>query len=132
MTDAQWDDLRLPISLAFFFHNSSVGRVVAVYPSPAGPIESLLPLDAWQELAAANPGLQEMTPDVEALLVNRVRPNGEYYHVGIDECYKLVGILRTNWHGLSGGAPMWEKIDAFCADLRQRSDGERGGAGWPT
>ena len=38
-----------------------------------GPTESLLELDAWQALEAANPVLAQMEPDVEALLVNRAR-----------------------------------------------------------
>jgi hypothetical protein len=121
MTDAQWEDLHLPISLAFFFHSSAASRVVAVYPSPAGPTESLLPLESWQELAAENPCLQEMEPDVEALLVNRVKPACDHYRVGIDECYKLVGILRTNWHGLSGGAQLWEEVGGFFDKLKERS-----------
>ncbi len=36
---------------------STEGRVVAYYPSPAGPTESLLELDAWSELERANPVL---------------------------------------------------------------------------
>src|SRR5215813_6523736 len=44
MTDAQWEGLLIPIQLAFFFHSSQMGRVVALYPSPAGPIESSLDL----------------------------------------------------------------------------------------
>src|SRR5689334_1378864 len=33
LTDAQWEGLHVPISLAFFFHSSPAGRVVALYPS---------------------------------------------------------------------------------------------------
>ena len=55
LSDAQWDELQIPVRIAFFFFNSALGRVVAFYPSPAGATESLLPLDAWQELVAANP-----------------------------------------------------------------------------
>ena len=43
MTDAQWESLILPINLAFFFHSSVEGRTIALYPSPAGAVESLLP-----------------------------------------------------------------------------------------
>ena len=42
------------MSVAFFFFNSSLGRVAAFYPSPAGATESLLPLDAWDDLVASN------------------------------------------------------------------------------
>jgi hypothetical protein len=46
ITDAEWAALRLPIDLAFFVHSSTVARIVAFYPSPAGCTESLLNLDA--------------------------------------------------------------------------------------
>jgi hypothetical protein len=45
MTDAQWDGLMVPIEMAFFFHSTPHGRMIALYPSPAGPTESLLTLD---------------------------------------------------------------------------------------
>src|SRR5436305_4403495 len=44
ISDAQWASLSLPIQLAFFFESSVAGRVIAMYPSPAGATESLLPL----------------------------------------------------------------------------------------
>src|SRR5262249_33166577 len=47
LTDAQWEGLLIPIQLAFFFHSSPAGRVIALYPSPAGPTESLLDLAIW-------------------------------------------------------------------------------------
>jgi len=126
MTDAQWDGLRLPVNLAFFLHNSAAGRVAAVYPSPAGATEALPDMDAWQGLAAGNPVLAELEPDVEALLVNRVAQAREYYRVGIDECYKLVGLLRMHWSGFSGGTVVWEEVARFFTDLKRRS--EAGGA----
>ena len=125
MTDARWEDLHIPINLAFFFHSTPAGRVVALYPSPAGATESLLPLEAWRGLAADNPFLGELEPDVEALLVNRVGPAPDYYRVPIDECYKLVGLIRTHWRGLSGGKELWEVIGRFFAGLKERSG--RGG-----
>jgi hypothetical protein len=126
MTDAQWDDLCVPISLAFFFHSSAAGRVVALYPSPAGAMESLLTLEGWQELSDVNPILRELEPDVEALLVNRVGEARAYYRVPIDKCYRLVGLIRSTWRGLSGGAEVWEVVGRFFAELERRSepDGE--------
>src|SRR5271156_4634252 len=47
MTDAQWDSLLIPISLAFFVESSPEHRVLAMYPSPAGSTESMLPLESW-------------------------------------------------------------------------------------
>ena len=120
ISDLQWDDLLIPISLAFFTYSSAAGRVVALYPGPAGASESSLRLDAWDEIAAANPELLKLRPDVEALLVNRVGAAREYFIVPIDECYKLVGIIRTRWSGLSGGAAVWGEIAKFFDGLRRR------------
>ncbi len=102
MSDAQWDDLAIPISLAFFSYSTPAKRVIALYPGPAGAAESLLRLDAWTELTAANPELRDLQPDVEALLVNRVGAAREYLLVPIDECYRLVGLIRLHWRGLAG------------------------------
>ena len=55
MTDAQWENLYMPINMAFFFQSSVEGKVVALYPSPAGAVESLLSLDAWNEIVQENP-----------------------------------------------------------------------------
>ena len=126
MTDAQWDALLIPISMAFFFYSSAAGKVISLYPSPAGATESLLDFESWDEILQSNPVLKEMEPDTEALLVNRVGGASEYYLLPIDECYKLVGLIRTNWHGLSGGAQMWEAIGKFFAELKERAVPERG------
>jgi hypothetical protein len=122
MTDLQWSGLGIPISLAFFFHNTSAGRVMAMYPSPAGATESLLALDAWQDLLRENPVLRELEPDVETLLINRVGSTREYYLAPIDECYKLVGLIRTHWRGLSGGTEVWRHIGDFFRSLREHAE----------
>lgn len=121
LTDVQWNNLLLPIQLAFFFNSTPDGKVVALYPSPAGAMESLLTLESWEEIARENPILQKMESDVEALLVNRVREKREYFIAPIDECYKLVGLIRANWRGLSGGAEVWQKIEEFFDVLKRRS-----------
>ena len=72
MTDSQWDGLMMPINMAFFFKSTPQGRVIALYPSPAGATESLLSFDTWDEIENENPVLLEMEADVEALLVNRI------------------------------------------------------------
>jgi hypothetical protein len=120
MTDRQWESLHLPINLAFFYHSTPAERVIAMFPSPAGATESLLTLEAWQDLAKANPILTELEPDVEALLVYRIGDTYEYYRVPIDECFKLVGLIRTHWRGLSGGTQVWRELAQFFAALKSR------------
>lgn len=130
MTDAQWDTLIIPINLAFFFRSSIENRTIAYYPSPAGAVESMLPLDTWNSIIENNPILKQMHSDIEALLVNRIRRPGNsagYYIAPIDQCYRLVGLIRANWKGLSGGAEVWEEIDRFFADLRARAEVVTGG-----
>lgn len=120
LSDAEWDAFGVPIGLAFFFFSTAEGRVLGFYPGPAGPTESLLDLRAWSGLVAANPVLEALEPDVEALLVNRVNDAREYYLAPIDRCYALVGLIRTHWRGVSGGNRAWKAIDGFVADLRER------------
>ncbi|PWT80660.1 MAG: hypothetical protein C5B44_05035 [Acidobacteria bacterium] len=121
LTDAQWESLLIPINMAFFFKNSAAKKVVVLYPSPAGATESLLDFESWQDIVEQNPVLQEMEPDTEALLVNRIQKVPDHFIVPIDECYKLVGLIRTKWKGLAGGTEVWEAINKFFADLKSRS-----------
>ncbi len=121
MSDAQWESLRIPVDMAFFFHSAPAERVVAFYPSPMGPTESLLKLSAWEELERANPVLKEIERDVEALLVNRARGAREHFLVPMDKCYSLVGLIRMHWRGFSGGQEVWEALEQFFEELRRRS-----------
>jgi hypothetical protein len=122
ITDSQWDDLMIPISLAFFTFSTPLQKMVALYPGAAGAAESLLPLDSWPNLVANNPELRFLKPDVEALLVNRVGASREYFITPIDECYKLVGLIRVYWRGLSGGALVWGEIARFFDELRRKGN----------
>jgi len=121
LDDVMWADLRLPVDMAFFFHSSQAERVMAYYPSPMGPTESLLGLEGWQRLETANPVLRTLEPDVEALLVNRVRGARQQWIVPIDECYALVGLIRTSWRGLTGGGEVWKAIAGRFEELDRRS-----------
>jgi hypothetical protein len=121
MSHGQWDDLAIPVGVAFFFSHSTLDKVVAFYPSPAGATESELPLDAWDGIVAANPRLSELRPDVEALLLRRQGDDIECYLVPIDACYELVGHLRKLWRGFDGGAEVHAQLDSFFAAIAARS-----------
>jgi hypothetical protein len=125
LADLQWESLMIPIGLAFIFKDGA-GKLVALYPSPAGPTESLLDVAAWEEIELENHVLREMRPCVEALLVNRLGAAREYFIAPIDECFKLAGLVRANWRGLSGGAEMWKLIEQFFAGLKMRSGASAG------
>jgi hypothetical protein len=118
LADETWEALKLPVNMAFFLHSTPVGRIVALYPSPAGATEALISLDAWSMVADDNPVLRDFEPDVEALLVNRVGPVRECYRVGIDRCYKLVGLIRMHWRGFTGGPLVWDEVGRFFGGLK--------------
>jgi len=122
LTDIQWEALQIPVGIAFFFENSQMGQSVAFYPGPAGATESLLPLDTWAEIVAANPLLQTMAPDIEALLVYRPREGGmRCFLVPIDVPYELVGIIRRDWKGFDGGREAWTAINGFFDHLAEQA-----------
>jgi hypothetical protein len=118
-TAMEWDAMMLPINLAFFLRQSAE-KVLVLYPSPAGVMESLIELPAWNELFAEHHSLSEVQPEVEALLVNRIGDQNAYFIVPIDAAYRLVGLIRTKWRGLSGGPEVWTAIaEFFAASERQ-------------
>jgi hypothetical protein len=124
----RWDELQIPVGLAFLFTNSTVDRTVAFYPSPAGATESDLPLTAWAAIVAANPELSVLEPDVEALLIRApggpLRPGLDEFDchlVPVDACYELVGLLRRTWRGFDGGQEARDVLARFFATLVARS-----------
>ena len=127
ISDLAWEQLRVPVDIAFFFHSSAEQRVLAYYPGPMGPTESQLQLSSWRELEQANPILTELAADVEALMVNRARGARRQWLVPLDECYALVGLIRTRWRGLTGGSEVWQQIDGFFEALDGRARSATGG-----
>ena len=83
---SEWDDLQIPVGLAFFLNSSQRGEVSGFYPSPAGATECLLDLQAWARLAEAHPLLHAAEHDVEAVLICRNQAGVEYFIVPIDAC----------------------------------------------
>jgi len=121
LPDELWAALKIPIGLAFFLRHGATGRVVALYPSPAGATECELELEAWDALVEENPVLAGLEPDAEALLVNRIAEAPEHAIAPIDECYRLVGLIKASWEGISGGQAVEQAIQGFFADLRGRA-----------
>jgi hypothetical protein len=120
----QYDELEIPVGLAFLFCNSVLGRVVAFYPGPAGATESELPLAAWSRIVDANPELGVLRPDVEALLIRGTEQGRHEFSchvVPIDTCYELVGQLRRLWRGFDGGTEVRRAMDEFFAAVAERA-----------
>jgi hypothetical protein len=126
MSDVQWDELSIPINMAFFCRAGEAMEPSAFYPSPAGATQAHIDLHSWQQIVEQNPSLQRMEADVEALLVNRVTRPYEYYIVPIDECYRLIGLIRTKWRGFSGGKDVWQAIAEFFVSLRKHAIRSKG------
>jgi hypothetical protein len=118
---AEWDELQIPVGLAFFLYSSQRGEVSGFYPSPAGATECMLDLQAWARLAEAHPLLNAPEHDVEAVLICRSGSAVEYFVVPIDACYELAGRMRMLWKGFDGGTEARESIDAFLAGVRSRA-----------
>lgn len=148
ISDVHWDGLGIPIGMAYFCVPDGGGTPRVFYPSPAGAMESLLSMESWSEIAKGCMEVREMEPEVEALLVIRLgyagplgalaRSSGsdnmgraaEYYIAPIDECYRLVGLIRSNWRGFSGGEALWQGIGDFFASLKSRAIRTERPAGW--
>lgn len=130
LSEADWAALEVPVRLAFVFFHSSLGRWVAVYPSPAGATESELSLERWDEVMGSRRLIERIEPDVEALLVYGRRGEGfEAFLAPIDACYDLVGRIRRRWRGFDGGDEARAEIESFFTGLRRQSRSIAAGGG---
>jgi hypothetical protein len=120
LSDELWADLMIPVNMAFFVFSSVQNGIVVYYPAAAGVTESKLKMEAGN-LAALNPWLNNLTLDVEALLVNRL-DEPEYFIVPIDCCYKLIGIIPSNWKGISGGREVHDATRKFFNELKEKTN----------
>ena len=126
VTAAQWEALQVPVGTIFVLFNSSIGRTVAFYPSPAGATESALSLAAWRDIEQSNSWLRAAVPDVEAVLIRKDRTEAEKdegFIVPIDACYDLVGRIRMHWSGFDGGLVVRDEVDRFFREVAARSAG---------
>jgi hypothetical protein len=119
LDDDLWAKFQIPIGLAFFMLRERGQGVLGLYPSPAGATESELELPAWDELVAANPVLEGLEAEVEALIVDRMSEPPQHAIVPIDRCYELVGMIKSRWEGISGGRAIDDAVAEFFASLRR-------------
>ncbi|MFF4101980.1 DUF5947 family protein [Streptomyces sp. NPDC001903] len=119
--EGAWEQLQIPVGVAFFFRNAALDRLVALYPSPAGATESELDPATWQNVLGGGALAALLEPDVEALLLRRTEGRTECYLVPIDICYELVGRMRLLWQGFDGGAEARAALNAFFAQVERRA-----------
>ncbi|MFJ3639372.1 DUF5947 family protein [Streptomyces sp. NPDC090108] len=112
--------LGVPVGLVFFVPRDD-GTVTAEGPSPAGAMRWEVDAAAWRQLTESFPRLASVAPDVEALLVNTVHGQDHHWIVPVDDCYRMVAVVRREWRGLSGGGQVWPAVERFFEDLTERS-----------
>ncbi|MEV4442463.1 DUF5947 family protein [Streptomyces sp. NPDC049577] len=123
--DHLWASLGIPVGLAFFVREAATGETAVAYPSPLGAPRATVAPAVWAELAGGHPAVAGLAGDVEALLVHRGDVHrgegragpGEHWIVPLDDCYRLVGVVRTHWKGLTGGPEARSEIERFFAEL---------------
>lgn len=111
--------LGVPVGLVFFVPRAD-GTVTAEGPSPAGAMRWEVDAAAWKQLAGTCPQLAGVEPEVEALLVNTVHGLDHHWIVPIDDCYRMVAVVRREWRGLSGGGRVWPAVERFFEELTER------------
>jgi hypothetical protein len=120
MADEIWSSFQIPIGLAFLMRSSVSGGSCPL-PEPVGATESELDLAAWDALCEANPILDQMEPDAEALIVNRTGEEHQYAIVPVDQCYRMVGLIKSRWEGITGGRGVEEAVGEFFERVRARA-----------
>jgi hypothetical protein len=120
--------MSVPVGLVFLVPQPD-GAVVTNYPSPLGVTRSVLDPADWPQLTARWPVLATMTPHVEAVLLNSARGARDCWLVPIDDCYRLVAVIRQHWKGLSGGRDVWPAVGEFFAGLARQHAAPRRGTG---
>ncbi|MFG2982026.1 DUF5947 family protein [Streptomyces sp. NPDC048258] len=121
LDEGAWERLQIPVSVAFFFRNAALDRLVALYPSPAGATESELDPATWESVLGASRLSALLEPDVEALLLRRSAGRTTCHLVPIDICYELVGRMRLLWQGFDGGAEARAALDTFFEQVERRA-----------
>ena len=114
----------VPVGLAFYVLQQD-GQVIARYPGPAGVTSAGIDPAGWSALLRCWPQLAQLLPGVEALLVNTAHSAREYWIVPIDDCYRLVAVIRQHWAGFAGGREVWPAVAEFFAGLAGPPHGRR-------
>jgi hypothetical protein len=111
--------LGVPVGLAFFVVQPD-RSVLAHYPSPGGATRWQIEPRAWRDVVAGCPDLGGLADQVEALLVDTTGQRREAWIVPLDDCYRLVAIVRREWKGITGGDRVGNEIGEFFDELRRR------------
>ena len=119
----EWDELQIPVGLAFFLNSSERGAWAAstrARPAPPNAPWTWPRGSAWRPRircwARRNPTWRPCCCAATA-----DASEAEYFIVPIDVCYELAGRMRMLWKGFDGGSEARASIDEFLAGVRQRA-----------
>ena len=63
--------------------------------------------------------LDGLATDSEALIVNRLADPPQHVIAPLDDCYRLVGMIKSRWSGISGGPELAATVEEFFDGLRE-------------
>ena len=119
MPEELWAAFQIPIGLAMIMRSGLDDEMVTLYPSPAGVTEAELDALAWTRMTTDNPLLHDLVPDTEALIINRLANPPQHVIAPLDDCYRLVGMIKSRWSGISGGPELSATVAEFFDGLRE-------------
>ena len=70
---------------------------------------------------ALNPAVGELLPEAEVLIVDRMSEPPRAVITPTDQAYRLVGLIKSSWHGISGGPEVEQAVDGFFQELAARA-----------
>ncbi len=119
-----WDAILSPVHLVGIVKRRG-GQAEIFYPSPAGAVSGG-PISREFLTLSVQKALNAMNDEVEVLLFADISGMTEGFLIPLDRFYELIGLLRLNWQGLSGGNDVSRCIRQFFDQLAQQT-GSRGG-----
>jgi hypothetical protein len=122
MDDLDWAAIGVPVRLCFL-HRRSAGDTsvaMALFPGALGLVESSIDPGAFADLAARNPVLSILAPDVEGVLLHHVAGTRRQLRTSIDVCFTLASVVRAHFRGVTGGERVWQEVNAFLDALEGR------------
>ena len=127
---SDWDDLQIPVGLAFLFRNTRPGPGRGVLPGSRRSHRVRAVAGRLGPGAGRQPGSGHGAPGRGGAAGPRRRSRrrsdagqaGFTCHVvPIDACYELVGRMRRTWRGFDGGQEARAALDDFFAMVDARS-----------